>query len=116
MSRRGFTLAEVLVAAGLIVLVLNFVFSPLEQARRSSAHARARLQALATARQLLDEEPTPAEGARVCDWGQGATEFAFRRSVEEQLDGTLRVTVRVEWEHQNLELARLLPPPLEDLP
>ncbi len=58
--KRGFSLVEVLVSAGLLLLVVVFGLNPLLKARASSDQTDKRLQALAVGRLLLDEFRTLA--------------------------------------------------------
>ncbi|MBI3926693.1 MAG: hypothetical protein HY319_14225 [Armatimonadetes bacterium] len=115
MIRRGFSLAEVVVAAGLLLLVLHFVFSPLATARQSVSQASGRLAAIGLARSLLAEARRTAfdelqsrEGQRQVvlehDGKSRSTSFSYQLAVEELSSDLKSVRAVITWGPRRLEL------------
>ncbi len=111
MNQRGSTLVEVLVSAGLLLLILNFVFHPLQQALRSSTQAKLRLQALSIAQDLLYQARADIvvpkgnfTGEQIEGWGQGRNLFTYEVVFEAAGDNLTRVLVTVFWDDKRLTL------------
>ena len=95
MRRRGFTLTEVLVAAGLLLMLIVFGLEPLLRAQSASRQTDLRLRALRLGQHLVEEvRATPYQQIRSAQGRRD--EFSYVLRVAEQ-ESIKTVFVEVQW-------------------
>ena len=105
----GYSLLEVCVAGGLLLLALSFVLEPLTTSRRGSQQIDARLQVLRVASELCDQlnarpfdEVVDESASRTLKWSGRQLALQYRIKVRQTATNVKNVDLRLEWNEDGL--------------
>ncbi len=104
--RRGFTLAEVVVALGMIAIILPVAMQGVTSAARASAHAKRVSEASELARMKLNEIILDADTTRFSgngDFGTTWPDYQWQVTATSMDYSLYQVTVVVKWQQTGQE-------------